>query len=166
MAGYSKSFSWLSVTGQVLDLGLEMGYLGSLPNPQRAQRTLIKQNLGQCRSISCFEKLNQLGEGSTSVIQFDMLRRKTLTDSPPAYGIVYRARDMTSSKIVALKQVRISAEERQNGVPVTALREISILRSLKHQNIIDVIDVAVQPTAMDEIYMVMEYAEQVGSSDA
>ncbi len=69
---------------------------------------------------------------------------------------------MTNSKIVALKQVRISAEERQNGVPVTALREISILRSLKHQNIIDVIDVAVQPMAMDEIYMVMEYAEQVG----
>jgi cyclin-dependent kinase 10 len=69
---------------------------------------------------------------------------------------------MKNSTIVALKQVRISAEERQNGVPVTALREISILRSLKHQNIIDVIDVAVQPTVMDEIYMVMEYAEQVG----
>ena len=69
---------------------------------------------------------------------------------------------MATSKIVALKQVRIPAEERQNGVPITALREIFILRSLKHDNIINVIDVAVGEFAMDEVYMVMEYAEQVG----
>ena len=75
--------------------------------------------------------------------------------------MVYRARDRQTSRVVALKQVRISAEERQNGVPITALREISILRSLKHNNIIDVINVAVG-MQMDEVYMVMEYAEQVG----
>ena len=75
---------------------------------------------------------------------------------------MYRAHDRQTSQVVALKQVRISAEERQNGVPITALREISILRSLKHKNVIDVIDVAVGPHAMDEVYMVMEYAEQVG----
>lgn len=46
---------------------------------------------------------------------------------------------------------------------ITALREISILRSLKHQNIIDVIDVAVGAHTMDEVYMVMEYAQQVGN---
>lgn len=63
--------------------------------------------------------------------------------------------------MVALKQVRISAEERENGIPITALREISILRSLKHNNIINVLDVAVGAHAMDEIYIVMEYAEQV-----
>lgn len=80
-----------------------------------------------------------------------------------AYGVVYRARDRQSARVVALKQVRISAEERQNGVPITALREISILRSLKHNNIIDVVDVAVGAHAMEEVYMVMEYAEQVGS---
>ena len=56
----------------------------------------------------------------------------------------------------------MSPEERQNGVPITALREISILRSLKHNNIVNVIDVAVEEYSMDEIYMVMEYAEQVG----
>jgi len=63
--------------------------------------------------------------------------------------------------VVALKQVRIPAEERQNGIPITALREISILRSLKHSNIINVLDVAVGDHTMEEIYMVMEYAEQV-----
>lgn len=61
-----------------------------------------------------------------------------------------------------MKQVRILADERQNGVPITALREISILRSLKHTNIINVIEVAVGDKEMDEIYMAMEYVEQVG----
>ena len=79
-----------------------------------------------------------------------------------AYGVVYRARDLITSKVVAVKQVRITAEERQNGVPITALREISILRSLQHDNIVNVIDVAVAEHVMDEIYMIMEYAEQVG----
>ena len=78
-----------------------------------------------------------------------------------AYGVVYRARDRKSSKIVALKQMRIPPEERQNGVPITALREISILRSLKHKNTVNVIDIAVGEEAMDEVYMVMDYAEQV-----
>lgn len=76
--------------------------------------------------------------------------------------MVYRARNKESSQVVALKQVRISPEDRQNGIPITALREISILRSLKHNNIINVSDVAVGEREMDEIYMVMEYAEQVG----
>ncbi|KAL2045697.1 hypothetical protein N7G274_002127 [Stereocaulon virgatum] len=98
---------------------------------------------GHCLSVKSYEKLNQLGEGT--------------------YGVVYRAQALATSRIVALKQVRISAEQRQNGVPITALREISILRSLKHNNIINVINVAVGEEAMDEVYMVMEYAEQVGS---
>lgn len=41
-----------------------------------------------------------------------------------------------------------------------ALREISILHSLKHSNIINVLDVAVGNYTMD-VFMVMEYSEQV-----
>jgi hypothetical protein len=62
---------------------------------------------------------------------------------------------------VALKQVRIFDSDRGNGIPITALREISILKSLHHVNVVNVLDVAVG-VALDEIYMVMEYAEQVG----
>ncbi|KAI9712208.1 MAG: hypothetical protein M1812_006942 [Candelaria pacifica] len=98
--------------------------------------------LGKCSAISSFEKLNELGEGT--------------------YGVVHRARDKRNSQIIALKQLRIFPEERQNGIPITALREISILRSLRHTNIINVLDVAVGEKALDEVYMVMEYAEQVG----
>ncbi|MCJ1287089.1 hypothetical protein MMC26_006437 [Xylographa opegraphella] len=96
--------------------------------------------LGNCVSIDSFEQLNQLGEGT--------------------YGVVHRAKERASGKVVALKQIRMSSEERQNGIPITALREISILRSLKHVNVINVLDVAVGEEDLDEIYMVMEYAEQ------
>ena len=56
------------------------------------------------------------------------------------------------------------------------MREISILRSLKHPNIIDVVDIAIDDgqrrvrdmsgqsheELSDNVYMVMEYAQQVG----
>ena len=58
--------------------------------------------------------------------------------------------------------MRVPSEERRDGIPITALREISILRSLKHTNIVNVMDVAVGDDAIDDVYMVMDYAEQVG----
>ena len=87
--------------------------------------------------------------------------KSLLNQVPLAYGVVYRAMDRNNSKIVALKQIRMSAEQRQNGIPVTALREIAILRSLKHTNIVNILEIAVEDAVMDEIFMVMEYAEQV-----
>ncbi|KAL8717940.1 MAG: hypothetical protein Q9225_004873 [Loekoesia sp. 1 TL-2023] len=102
---------------------------------------------GTCASIKDYDRLNQLGEGT--------------------YGVVFRAREHKSSKIVALKQIRIPPEERerQNGVPITALREISILRSLRCENIVNVLEVAVgEEEGMGEVYMVMEYCEQSNAS--
>lgn len=80
-----------------------------------------------------------------------------------AYGIVSRARDRRNGSVVALKQIRILEYERNNGIPLTALREISILRSLRHQNIINVFEVAVNDAVLEDVYMVMEYCEKVGS---
>ena len=120
--------------------------------------------LGSCASVNDFEQLNRLGEGSEYSNNPNMQVNKPLLTLllRVAYGVVFRARERATSKIVALKQVRMSIEERQNGIPITALREISILRSLKHPNIVDVLDVAVDSKVLNEIYMVMEYAEQVG----
>lgn len=99
---------------------------------------------------------------SAKAVWKPMIPNSACAHTKTAYGVVYRAKERQTSRVVALKQLRISAEERKDGIPVTTLREISILRSLKHRNIINVMDVAVGERAMDEVYMIMEYAEQVG----
>jgi len=48
------------------------------------------------------------------------------------YGKVYRARVVGApSGLVALKKIKNGEDEREDGLPATALREISILRDLK-----------------------------------
>jgi len=44
---------------------------------------------------------------------------------------------------VALKKIR--TEKEKEGIPLTALREIKLLRSLNHPNIVELLDVAVEP---------------------
>jgi len=61
-----------------------------------------------------YEKLEKIGEGT--------------------YGYVYKARDSNSSEIVALKKIKLENED--EGVPSTAMREISILKELQHPNIV------------------------------
>lgn len=47
---------------------------------------------------------------------------------------MYKARDVTNDQIVALKKIRLEAED--EGVPSTAIREISLLKELKDDNIV------------------------------
>ena len=44
------------------------------------------------------------------------------------YGIVYKARDTVTKELVALKKIKLENED--EGVPSTAMREISILKEL------------------------------------
>jgi cell division cycle 2-like len=89
-----------------------------------------------CRSIENFEHLNKIDEG--------------------AYGIVFRAKDKQSDEIVAIKKLKL--EKEKEGFPITALRELSTLISLKHPNIIEVKEV-VYGSSLDKIYVVMEYLD-------
>ena len=50
------------------------------------------------------------------------------------YGKVYKARRVDDGVFVALKRIRMEVEK--DGFPVTAMREIKLLQSLKHDNII------------------------------
>ncbi|KAJ3121856.1 Cyclin-dependent kinase 10, partial [Irineochytrium annulatum] len=50
------------------------------------------------------------------------------------YGVVYKARDRKSGEIVALKKIRM--ENEPEGLPVSSMREIAILRKLRHGNIV------------------------------
>ena len=50
------------------------------------------------------------------------------------YGSVYKAKGRDSGEVVAPKVVRL--DEDDEGVPSAALREICLLKELKHQNIV------------------------------
>ena len=70
------------------------------------------------------------------------------------YGVVYKALDKISQQYVALKKVRLDNEG--EGVPSTALREISTLRELDHPNIIPLLDVV---QSDENLYMVFEHLD-------
>jgi len=58
--------------------------------------------------------------------------------SEGTYGVVYKAQD-THGAIYALKTIRLEAED--EGIPSTAIREISLLKELQHPNIVRLCDV-------------------------
>lgn len=56
-----------------------------------------------------------------------------------AYGTVYKAKDVENDRMVALKRVRIVNNSEEKGVPVSTLREITLLKQLdniSHPNIV------------------------------
>ena len=71
------------------------------------------------------------------------------------YGVVYKAKDRTNDEIVALKRIRLEVED--EGIPSTALREISLLRELKHDNIVELKD-CVQSDG--KLYLVFEFLDR------
>jgi serine/threonine protein kinase len=61
------------------------------------------------------------------------------------YAIVYRALDNSNGETVALKMIKVTDED---GIPATVLREISILKSVSHPNILALRDVINEPTSL------------------
>lgn len=50
------------------------------------------------------------------------------------YGQVYKARDLKSNELVAIKKIKLDEDE--DGVPHWAIREISFLRCMSHNNVV------------------------------
>ena len=50
------------------------------------------------------------------------------------YGAVYKGLDQVTNRVIALKKIKLDGED--EGVPGTAIREISLLRELEHPNIV------------------------------
>jgi cyclin-dependent kinase len=73
----------------------------------------------QNKKMERYQKMEKIGEGT--------------------YGVVYKAKDRVTGEIVALKKIRLEAED--EGIPSTAIREISLLKELQHPNIVRLYDV-------------------------
>ena len=103
----------------------------------------------KARDANIYEKLIKVGEGT--------------------YGKVYKARIKNKNiskdekiEYVALKQIILDQEK--DGFPVTAIREIMILKSLKHKNISNLIEVLVscpsdKNNKRGNVFLVFEYME-------
>ncbi|XP_009070264.1 PREDICTED: cyclin-dependent kinase 1 isoform X3 [Acanthisitta chloris] len=68
------------------------------------------------------------------------------------YGVVYKGRHKVTGQVVAMKKIRLESEE--EGVPSTAIREISLLKELNHPNIVRLQDVI---THDSRLYLIFEF---------
>jgi len=82
-----------------------------------------------------YEKLEKIGEGT--------------------YGTVFKAKHKDTLEVVALKRVRL--DEDDEGIPSSALREICLLKELKHKNIVRLYDVM---HSEKKLTIVFEFCDQ------
>lgn len=71
------------------------------------------------------------------------------------YGVVYKAKDKQTDRLVALKRIRLEVED--EGIPSTTLREIAVLRQLRHPNIVELNDVV---HSDGRLYLVFEFVDK------
>lgn len=84
-----------------------------------------------------YQKMEKIGEGT--------------------YGVVYKALDLSTpdQRIVALKKIRLEAED--EGVPSTAIREISLLKEMNDPNIVRLFNIV--HADGHKLYLVFEYLD-------
>ncbi|KAH6849991.1 kinase-like domain-containing protein [Chaetomium sp. MPI-CAGE-AT-0009] len=85
------------------------------------------------RHAASFQQLEKLGEGT--------------------YATVFKGRNRQTGELVALKEIHLDSEE---GTPSTAIREISLMKELKHENIVALHDVI---HTENKLMLVFEYMD-------
>ncbi|XP_043936666.1 cyclin-dependent kinase 17-like [Protopterus annectens] len=107
------------------DIRLPEGYLEKLtinspPFDKPLSRRLRRVSLSEIGfgKLETYVKLDKLGEGT--------------------YATVYKGKSKLTENLVALKEIRLEHEE---GAPCTAIREVSLLKDLKHANIVTLHDI-------------------------
>ncbi|ETS64393.1 hypothetical protein PaG_01246 [Moesziomyces aphidis] len=99
--------------------------------------TFNTSGISLTRTMDNYQRIEKVGEGT--------------------YGVVYKAKDLTpgaNGRIVALKKIRLEAED--EGVPSTAIREISLLKELRDDNIVRLFDIVHQES---KLYLVFEFLD-------
>jgi len=82
-----------------------------------------------------YEKQQKIGEGT--------------------YGVVYKAKNRETGQLTALKKIRLENED--EGIPSTAIREISILKEMIHPTIVSLLDVI---NYDNKLYLIFEFLDQ------
>lgn len=103
-------------------------------------RDVRAQNLGAVRGLvpdQHYVDLVKLGEGT--------------------YGEVFRGRDLRTGRLIALKKVRMETGWGE-GIPTTALREISALQEVEHENIVKLEEVFTTPN--QHLYLAFELLDR------
>mmetsp|Transcript_6291 Transcript_6291/g.20033 ORF Transcript_6291/g.20033 Transcript_6291/m.20033 type:complete len:746 (+) Transcript_6291:165-2402(+) len=129
--------------GNGVGVGMGMTRAGPPPSTTSAprRRPQKRPRWGE-RTDASFEGKQKIGQGT--------------------YGEVYKARDADTGELVALKKVLLKNEK--EGFPVTAVREIKLLRALNHPNIVRLRDIACSEANehtrnLGSVMMVFEYCE-------
>lgn len=102
------------------------------PKPSRLERAASDTTSSL---VDAYEIVAQVGEGT--------------------YGQVYKASAGSSSRLVALKKIRM--DNAREGFPVTSMREMKLLQALRHENVIRLHETMTSRTG--SVYMVFEYME-------
>ncbi|XP_048875521.1 cyclin-dependent kinase 9 [Brienomyrus brachyistius] len=122
------------------------GSSGGAEKPDRETAIMSKYYDGVefpfCDEFSKYEKLAKIGQGT--------------------FGEVFKAKHRQTGKKVALKKVLM--ENEKEGFPITALREIKILQLLKHENVVNLIEICrTKATQFNRykgsIYLVFDFCE-------
>ncbi|KAF7635601.1 Protein kinase domain-containing protein [Meloidogyne graminicola] len=98
----------------------------------------------KCRRAS----LNEIGFGRAETY------KKIFDLGEGTYATVYLGQSLLTGRSVAMKEIRLEHEE---GAPCTAIREVSLLRNLKHANIVTLHDVVHTNSVLT---LVFEFVEQ------
>ncbi|KKZ63467.1 non-specific serine/threonine protein kinase [[Emmonsia] crescens] len=128
--------SYLNIASSLVAPGTFLANHRSSPHPvfRPSRARAAPGTMDKRQPPSSFQQLEKLGEGT--------------------YATVFKGRNRQTGEMVALKEIHLDSEE---GTPSTAIREISLMKELKHENIVSLHDVI---HTENKLMLVFEYMDK------